>query len=111
MLEKDGVQVLGTPVQAIINTEDREIFADMLRSIDVKTPKSVAVNSIDEALEVVKEIGYPVIVRAAYTLGGLGSGFCNNDEQLREPIMYRILHTSHHREGKQCGGIGLLVGG
>ena len=84
VLEKYGVQVLGTPVQAIINTEDREIFADMLRSIDVKTPKSVAVNSIDEALEVVKEIGYPVIVRAAYTLGGLGSGFCNNDEQLRE---------------------------
>ena len=79
ILGKYGVKVLGTPVEAIINTEDRELFAEMLRSIDVKTPRSEAVNSIPEALSVVKEIGYPVIVRAAYTLGGLGSGFCSND--------------------------------
>ncbi|MBQ7575721.1 MAG: carbamoyl-phosphate synthase (glutamine-hydrolyzing) large subunit [Bacteroidales bacterium] len=82
ILKKYGVKVLGTPVEAIINTEDRELFADMLRSIDVKTPRSEAVSSISEALTVVKEIGYPVIVRAAYTLGGLGSGFCFNDEEL-----------------------------
>ena len=76
--------MLGTPVQAIINTEDRELFADMMRSIGVKTARSEAVNSIEEALKVVREIGYPVIVRAAYTLGGLGSGFCSNDEELKE---------------------------
>ena len=83
ILEKYGIRVLGTPVQAIIDTEDRERFADMLHSINVKTPRSEAVNSIEEALNVVHEIGYPVIVRAAYTLGGLGSGFCSNDEELR----------------------------
>ncbi len=84
ILEKYGIKVLGTPVQAIINTEDRELFADMMRSIGVKTPRSEAVNNMDEALKVVKEIGYPVIVRAAYTLGGLGSGFCSNDEELKK---------------------------
>ena len=84
VLEKYGIKVLGTPVQAIINTEDRELFADMMRAIGVKTPHSVAVESMDEALKVVKEIGYPVIVRAAYTLGGLGSGFCSNDDELRK---------------------------
>ena len=84
ILDKYGIKVLGTPVQAIINTEDRELFADMMRSIGVKTPHSVAVNNMEEALKVVKEIGYPVIVRAAYTLGGLGSGFCSNDDELRK---------------------------
>ena len=84
VLEKYGVQVLGTPVQAIINTEDREIFASMMRSIGVKTPKSIAANNMEEALAAVKEIGYPVIVRAAYTLGGLGSGFCKSDKELEE---------------------------
>lgn len=86
ILEKYGIRVLGTPVQAIINTEDRELFADMMRSIGVKTPRSEAVNNMDEALKVVKEIGYPVIVRAAYTLGGLGSGFCSNDEELKKVV-------------------------
>ena len=84
VLEKYGVQVLGTPVQAIINTEDREIFASMMRSIGVKTPKSIAAGNMEEALAAVKEIGYPVIVRAAYTLGGLGSGFCKNDKELED---------------------------
>ena len=83
ILDKYGIKVLGTPVQAIINTEDRELFADMMHSINVKTPRSEAVNNMEEALKVVKEIGYPVIVRAAYTLGGLGSGFCSNDEELK----------------------------
>ncbi len=84
ILEKYGIKVLGTQVQAIINTEDRELFADMMRSIGVKTPRSEAVNNMEEALKVVKEIGYPVIVRAAYTLGGLGSGFCSNDDELKK---------------------------
>ena len=84
ILERYGVQVLGTPVESIIDTEDRERFADMMREIGVKTPRSVAVTSIAQAMDVVREIGYPVIVRAAYTLGGLGSGFCANDRELEE---------------------------
>ncbi|MHC1775386.1 MAG: carbamoyl-phosphate synthase (glutamine-hydrolyzing) large subunit [Lentimicrobium sp.] len=82
-LEKYGVEVLGTPVQAIINTEDREIFADNLRRIHVKTPRSIAVTSIDDALEAAGKLGFPIIVRAAYTLGGQGSGFCDNMDELR----------------------------
>lgn len=82
VLEKYGIRVLGTPVEAIINTEDRELFAAMMRSIGVRTPRSEAVGSLEKALTVVREIGYPVIVRAAYTLGGLGSGFCSNDDEL-----------------------------
>jgi carbamoyl-phosphate synthase large subunit len=83
IIEKYNVQVLGTPVQSIIDTEDREIFAGKLGEIDVKTPKSVAVTSIKEALTAAEEIGYPIIVRAAYTLGGMGSGFCNNAKELQ----------------------------
>ncbi|MDR1274396.1 MAG: carbamoyl-phosphate synthase (glutamine-hydrolyzing) large subunit [Odoribacteraceae bacterium] len=83
VLERYGVAVLGTPVQAIIDTEDREIFASKLAEIDVKTPRSIAANSIDEALAAAKSLGFPVIVRAAFTLGGLGSGFCSSMEELR----------------------------
>ncbi|MFI3321343.1 MAG: carbamoyl-phosphate synthase (glutamine-hydrolyzing) large subunit [Rikenellaceae bacterium] len=82
ILAKYNVQVLGTPVQSIIDTEDREKFVQKLDEIDVKTIKSEAVTSIAEAKRVANELGYPVIIRAAYTLGGLGSGFCDNDEQL-----------------------------
>jgi len=81
-LEKYNVEVLGTPVQAIINTEDREIFANQLRKIDVKTPVSIAVTTVEEAVEASKKIGFPIIVRAAYTLGGMGSGFCHSTEEL-----------------------------
>ena len=84
ILEKYDVQVLGTPVQAIIDTEDREIFANKLREIDVKTPRSIAANNMEEAIAASKELGFPIIVRAAYTLGGLGSGFCSNEEELRK---------------------------
>jgi len=84
ILEKYNVEVLGTPVQAIINTEDREIFANKLKEIDVKTPISIAVTSVEDALKASDEIGFPIIVRAAYTLGGMGSGFCNNREELIE---------------------------
>ncbi|MBQ3635147.1 MAG: carbamoyl-phosphate synthase (glutamine-hydrolyzing) large subunit [Bacteroidales bacterium] len=82
VLKKYDVRVLGTPVEAIIDTEDREIFADLLKEIDVKTPQSIAVNTVEEALAASDKIGFPIIVRAAYTLGGMGSGFCNNKEEL-----------------------------
>ncbi len=83
VLEKYGVKVLGTPVQAIMDTEDRELFVKKLDQIGVKTIKSEAVESIEDAVKAAEELGYPVIVRAAYALGGLGSGFCDNEEQLR----------------------------
>ncbi|MBP5703277.1 MAG: carbamoyl-phosphate synthase (glutamine-hydrolyzing) large subunit [Paludibacteraceae bacterium] len=83
ILEKYNIEVLGTPVQAIIDTEDREIFNSKLAEINVNYIKSEAVTDIDHALKAANELGYPVIVRAAYALGGLGSGFCNNDEELR----------------------------
>ncbi|MBR6362856.1 MAG: carbamoyl-phosphate synthase (glutamine-hydrolyzing) large subunit [Bacteroidales bacterium] len=83
-LEKYGVNVLGTPVQAIMDTEDRELFVRKLDEIGVKTIKSHPAETMEEALAAAHELGYPLIVRAAYALGGLGSGFCDNDEQLRE---------------------------
>lgn len=83
VFEKYGVKVLGTPVQSIIDTEDREIFVEKLSEIHVKTIDSYACENIDEALAAADSLGYPVILRAAYTLGGLGSGFCDNDDQLR----------------------------
>ena len=82
IFEKYGVTVLGTPVQAIIDTEDREIFVRKLNEIDVKTIKSEAVENAADARRAARELGYPVIVRAAYALGGLGSGFCDNEEEL-----------------------------
>ena len=81
-LEKYNVKVLGTPVQAIIDTEDRELFVEKLNQIDVKTIKSEAVENVEDARRAARELGYPVIVRAAYALGGLGSGFCDNEEEL-----------------------------
>ena len=82
IFEKYGIEVLGTPVQSIINTEDRDIFVNKLNEINVKTARSFAVESVDEAVEAAEKLGYPIIVRAAYALGGLGSGFCNNKEEL-----------------------------
>ncbi len=82
VLEKYNVEVLGTPVQAIMDTEDRELFVHKLDEIDVKTIKSEAVNSVDDAIAAASALGYPVIVRAAYALGGLGSGFCDNEQEL-----------------------------
>ncbi|MBD5327875.1 MAG: carbamoyl-phosphate synthase (glutamine-hydrolyzing) large subunit [Bacteroides sp.] len=82
VLEKYGVKVLGTPVQAIMDTEDRELFVKKLDEIDVKTIKSEAVSTTADAIAAAESLGYPVIVRAAYALGGLGSGFCDNREEL-----------------------------
>ncbi|MDY5191462.1 MAG: carbamoyl phosphate synthase large subunit, partial [Bacteroidaceae bacterium] len=84
ILEKYNVQVLGTPVQAIIDTEDRELFVEKLDEIGVKTIKSQACENIESARKAASELGYPVIIRAAYALGGLGSGFCDNEEELNK---------------------------
>lgn len=82
VLEKYGVKVLGTPVQAIMDTEDRELFVEKLDEIDVKTIKSEACENIEQARTAAATLGYPVIIRAAYALGGLGSGFADNEEEL-----------------------------
>ena len=82
VFEKYNTRVLGTPVQAIMDTEDRELFVQKLDEINVKTIKSEAVENIEDARRAAKELGYPVIIRAAYALGGLGSGFCDNEEEL-----------------------------
>ncbi len=82
VLEKYGVRVLGTPVQAIIDTEDREKFVEKLDQINIKTIQSHAVTTVEDAKKVAAELGYPIIIRAAYTLGGLGSGFCDNEAEL-----------------------------
>ncbi len=84
ILEKYNVEVLGTPVRAIMDTEDRELFVRKLDEIDVKTINSVAVSDTKSALKAAEELGYPVIVRAAYALGGLGSGFCDNSTELKD---------------------------
>ena len=84
ILKKHKIRVLGTPIGAIIETEDREKFAALLHSINVKTPTSIAVTSVEDALEAAKKVGFPVIVRAAYTLGGQGSGFCFNALELQQ---------------------------
>ena len=84
VLEKYNVKVLGTPVQAIMDTEDRELFVKKLDEINVKTIKSHAVENTEDAKKAAAELGYPVILRAAYALGGLGSGFCNNEEELEK---------------------------
>ena len=84
VLEKYNLKVLGTPVQSIMDTEDRELFVKKLDEINVKTIKSEAVSNIEDARKAAKNLGYPVIIRAAYALGGLGSGFCDNEEELNK---------------------------
>lgn len=84
VLEKYNLQVLGTPVQAIMDTEDRELFVEKLNEINVNTIKSEACENVEQARKAAAELGYPVILRAAYALGGLGSGFCDNEEELNK---------------------------
>lgn len=83
VLEKYNLKVVGTPVQSIIETEDRDFFSKMLAEIGIKTPKSIAAKTMDEAFKAAEIVGFPIIIRAAYTLGGLGSGFCENQEELK----------------------------
>jgi carbamoyl-phosphate synthase large subunit len=83
VFDKYDMKVLGTPVQAIMDTEDRDLFVKKLDEIEVKTIQSVAVSTLNDALQAADSLGYPVIVRAAYALGGLGSGFCNNEEEMK----------------------------
>ncbi|MGM9859987.1 MAG: carbamoyl-phosphate synthase (glutamine-hydrolyzing) large subunit [Muribaculaceae bacterium] len=93
VLDKYGVKVLGTPVQAIIETEDRELFVEKLDQIGVKTIRSSAAENVADALAIADDLGYPVIVRAAYALGGLGSGFCENASEL-ETLVEKALAFS-----------------
>jgi carbamoyl-phosphate synthase large subunit len=83
VFEKYGVKVLGTPVRAIMDTEDRELFVEKLNEINVKTPRSIAVTTVDDALTASEKLGFPIIIRAAYTLGGQGSGFCSDTDELK----------------------------
>lgn len=94
ILEKYNLKVLGTPVQAIMDTEDRELFVEKLNEIDVKTIKSEACETIEQARKAAANLGYPVILRAAYALGGLGSGFCDNEEELNKLAEKSLLFLS-----------------
>ena len=82
VFEKHNVRVLGTPVSAIMDTEDRELFVRKLGEIDVKTPRSIAVKNVDDAIEAAEKLGFPIIIRAAYTLGGQGSGFASSKAEM-----------------------------
>jgi carbamoyl-phosphate synthase large subunit len=94
IFEKYNVKVLGTPVEAIINTEDRELFVRKLDEINVKTPRSIAVQGIEDAVVAAGRLGYPVIIRAAFTLGGQGSGFASNNEELRALALKAFSYTN-----------------
>ena len=83
ILKKYNVQVMGTPVETIMATEDRDLFVKKLNQINIKTIQSHATGTITESLEAAEKLGYPIILRAAYSLGGLGSGFCNNPQELK----------------------------
>jgi len=86
ILEKYDVKVLGTPVQAIMDTEDRELFVGKLNEIKVKTPRSIAATTPEDAYKAAEKLGFPIIIRAAYTLGGQGSGFCTNEDELKKLV-------------------------
>jgi len=93
VLRRYGVNVLGTSVETIMNTEDRELFTAKLKQIDVQVPRSKAVSSVDEAVQVAAEIGYPVMIRIAYALGGLGSGICRDEENVRSLAQRAFSYT------------------
>ena len=94
ILAKHKIEVLGTQVQAIIETEDRDIFAQKLAEINIKTARSMATGTVEEAKKAANSLGYPVILRAAYALGGLGSGFCNNDLELESLAVRAFAYSS-----------------
>ena len=94
ILKKYNVKVLGTPIESIVNTEDREKFNSRLEEINVKYPKSRAVSKVDEAMEYAEEIGFPVLIRIAYALGGLGSGICRNKRELKKLATKSLSYSS-----------------
>ena len=104
VLEKYGVKVLGTPVESIKSTEDRELFAGKLAEAELKTPDSVAVTGVDPALKAAEKIKYPVMIRSAYTLGGLGSAVCRNEAELREAAGKSFSHTGQILVEEYLGG-------
>src|SRR4029453_7088374 len=93
ILEQNGVKILGTPIQAIRETEDRDLFVKKLTEIGVKVPRGVAAPSVEEAVHVAQEIGYPVMLRIAYALGGLGSGLCASAEEVRDRATKAMAHS------------------
>jgi carbamoyl-phosphate synthase large subunit len=93
VLEKYNVKVLGTPIDTIVATEDRAIFCEKLAEINVEFPRSGAVTSVEEAVALAKTIGYPVMARVAYALGGLGSGCCANEQELRSRVAKGLAHS------------------
>ncbi|MBN1792251.1 carbamoyl-phosphate synthase (glutamine-hydrolyzing) large subunit [Candidatus Woesearchaeota archaeon] len=94
VLERHGIRVLGTPVKTIIDTEDRELFVKRLDEIGVKTPRSIAVNCVEDSKKAARKIGYPIIIRAAYSLGGQGSGFCSSEEEIVDRAAKAFTHSS-----------------
>ncbi len=94
VLKKFNVKVLGTPVETIENTEDRELFNKKLRETGLKTPKGMAAKSVEEGLVIAKKIGYPVMARVAYALGGRGSGISCNEKELRDTLEKAFAHTN-----------------
>jgi len=94
VFERNNVKVLGTPIQAIIDTEDRDFFVKKLNEININTIKSIAVTSTTNAIKAADELGYPIIIRAAYTLGGQGSDFCDNEEELKKAVDKAFSYTN-----------------
>lgn len=94
IFEKHNVRVLGTPIQAIMDTEDRDLFVNKLNEINVKTARSIAASSLEDAVSAANKLGYPLIVRAAYALGGLGSGFCSNEDELRKLVSKAFAYSN-----------------
>ena len=93
VFEKYNVHVLGTPIQAIRETEDRDLFVRKLAEIGVRVPKSIAATAVGDAIRAAHQIGYPVMLRSAYALGGLGSGLCTNDDSLQERASRSLAHS------------------
>lgn len=104
IFQKYGVKVLGTSIEAIKNTEDRDLFVQCLNQIKVRTPRSLATTNVEEALQAAEKVGYPVIIRVAYALGGQGSGLCRNSEELREKSREAFSNTPQVLVEEWLGG-------
>lgn len=94
VFSKYGVKILGTPIKSIIDSEDRKLFAERIAEIGLQVAPSKIVSNVEEAVKSARELGYPVLARAAYALGGLGSGFADNDKELIELTKTSFAHSS-----------------